>query len=50
MFNRRKMNEGPMEAVEGVNNDDEMSYGRGTNTDNSNFESFPREFGKLIFV
>lgn len=38
-----------MEAVECVN-DDEMLYVRGNNSDNSNFESFPRDFGKLIFV
>lgn len=41
MFNRRK-NETSMEPVEGVN-DEEF------NPDASNFESFPREFGKLFF-
>lgn len=46
MFNRRKNNDLPIEAAEGVNNED-MSYVRGTSPDVPNFESFPREFGNI---
>lgn len=49
MFNRRKNNEIPVEPVDG-GNDEEMLYVRGASPAASNFESFPREFGKLIFV
>lgn len=49
MFNRRKNNnETAVESVDG--NDEDMLYVRGVSPDVSNFESFPREFGKLIFI
>lgn len=47
MFNRRKNNETTIEPTEG-NNDEEMLYN--SPDDIPNFESFPREFGKLNFV
>lgn len=46
MFNRRKNNDLPMEAAESVNNEDMY---RGTSPDAPNFESFPREFGKIKY-
>jgi len=48
MFHRRKINDSSMEPVDAVI-DEEMPYAR-ISPDIPNFEQFPREFGKFIFV
>lgn len=44
MFSSRRKNEPPMEPID-CDNDEEMPY---VSSDASNFDSFPREFGKYI--
>lgn len=48
MFNRRQSNDTSVERVDDVN-DEDVPYVRGNSPDVSNYDQFPREFGKFIF-